>query len=569
MQNQCSEQIVTASDEKWLDDAFFNAQMAKLPSDAPRAGLAYRVSTKDQVDHDDIPMQKIECRKFCAQHGWRVVFEKAEKGVSGSKVSAADRDVIQEMRSLALENSFDILLVFMFDRLGRIESETPFVLEWFVSHGIEMWSTREGEQKIENHNDKLMNYLRFWQAAGESDKLSTRIQTRVRQIVSSGHYSGGTVPYGYRAIYKGRVNKKDMPVKDLEIEPSEASIVREIFEKIAQDGYSGYALADMLNARGVKTHRNSSFQCNNILRIVKHRGYTGRITTKHSQSDYIAELEIVDEALFERANEIVSQRCAENAEVRRVAHTCENTTLLAGIVYCAHCGARMSGFMHNDRYKLADGTTREKLQAKYNCYQKSQKLRDCDGQQLYRAEIVDSIVLELVHGFFERIRQEPRDRTIEQRIRAQAQERRGQKQMLEKKMKDAKHALERYEDEVLKAIEGSSSFSTEMLARLIAKSEAELKTAKIDYAKFTSDSETEREALRQIDVYYDEFIGWAEEFDLASLARKRMILSQLLRRVEVGRGYSITVEMNMSYRQFFKEEDITVGADAEESAEVA
>ena len=26
----------------------------------------------------------------------------------------------------------------MFDRLGRIESETPFVLEWFVQHGIQM-----------------------------------------------------------------------------------------------------------------------------------------------------------------------------------------------------------------------------------------------------------------------------------------------------------------------------------------------------------------------------------------------------------------------------------------------
>ena len=31
-----------------------------------------------------------------------------------------------------------------------------------------------------------------------------------------------------------------------------------------------------------------------------------------------------------------------------------------------------------------------------------------------------------------------------------------------------------------------------------------------------------------------------------------MILSQLLHRVELGKGYKITVELNMSYRQFFK-----------------
>lgn len=74
-----------------------------------------------------IPMQKIECRKFCAQHGWRVVLEKAEKGVSGSKVSATKRDAIQELKAEAEKGNIDILLVFLFDRLGRIESETPYL----------------------------------------------------------------------------------------------------------------------------------------------------------------------------------------------------------------------------------------------------------------------------------------------------------------------------------------------------------------------------------------------------------------------------------------------------------
>lgn len=123
--NQFGESVqISASDEIWLNDEFFAREMAKLPPDAPRAGRAYRVSTKGQVDHDDIPMQKIECRKFCAQYGWRVVLEKAEKGVSGSKVSATKRDAIQELKAEAEKGNIDILLVFLFDRLGRIESET-------------------------------------------------------------------------------------------------------------------------------------------------------------------------------------------------------------------------------------------------------------------------------------------------------------------------------------------------------------------------------------------------------------------------------------------------------------
>ena len=35
-----------------------------------------------------------------------------------------------------------------------------------MKHGIEVWSTQEGEQRFEAHVDKLMNYIRFWQASG-------------------------------------------------------------------------------------------------------------------------------------------------------------------------------------------------------------------------------------------------------------------------------------------------------------------------------------------------------------------------------------------------------------------
>lgn len=52
----------------------------------------------------------------------------------------------------------------MFDRIGRSDDETPFVVEWFAKHGIEVWSTQEGQQCFNSHVDKLMNYLRFWQA---------------------------------------------------------------------------------------------------------------------------------------------------------------------------------------------------------------------------------------------------------------------------------------------------------------------------------------------------------------------------------------------------------------------
>lgn len=551
--NQFGESVqISASDEIWLNDEFFAREMAKLPPDAPRAGLAYRVSTKGQVDHDDIPMQKIECRKFCAQHGWRVVLEKAEKGVSGSKVSATKRDAIQELKAEAEKGNIDILLVFLFDRLGRIESETPYVVEWFVKHGVEVWSTREGQQKIDSHTDKLINYIRFWQAAGESEKIAERVATRIQQLNSSGHYSGGTVAYGYRAVHKGRVNKKGQPVKDLEVAPEEAAIVQELFELAAFEGKSAYAMAEMLNNRGLRTHSGAKFTPVHILRILRHEGYLGYIVTRSVKSQHLPELEIISPELFQKANEMVDMRCTSNAEARKVAHKSDNNTLLAGLVYCAHCGAKMSGFMHHDRYKLRDGTVKESLKPKYNCYQRAQKLRDCDGQALYLADRVDGIVLEVVRELFSSIRCAPRDKLLEQKIRQEYQDKRKQKATLEKKLQDCEHALERYEAEVLRCLDGESGFSQEMLARLIAKAEAELRAARQEYAKVLQEAEDDRELAQKIKECYRQFCGWAEEFELAPLTRKRMILSELLEKVEVGKGYQVTVHVKLTYKQFLE-----------------
>lgn len=213
-----------------------------------RVYCLYRVSTAQQVDvvKDDIPMQRIACHDFAARMGWTILVEKEEKGISGFKVSAEKRDAIQELKEAALNKEFDVLLVFMFDRLGRIENETPFVLEWFADHGIEVWSVNEGQQKFDQHVDKLMNYIRFWQASGESEKTSIRVKTRMHQMVAEGIYTGGSLPYGYMLVDKGRKNKKGQVMRDLSVCPEEAEVVREIFQMIAEEGYGSHRMASYL-----------------------------------------------------------------------------------------------------------------------------------------------------------------------------------------------------------------------------------------------------------------------------------------------------------------------------------
>ena len=65
---------------------------------------------------------------------------------------------------------FDILLVFMYDRLGRNLNETPFIAEWFTKKGIHVWSVYEGEIIDGVDAERMLDYIRFWQT-DEAQKL--------------------------------------------------------------------------------------------------------------------------------------------------------------------------------------------------------------------------------------------------------------------------------------------------------------------------------------------------------------------------------------------------------------
>ena len=329
----------------------------------------YRVSTVGQVDHDDIPMQKLACREYAATHpDWEIVDEISEKGVSGYKVSANARDAIVEIKKRAITHQFDVLLVFMFDRLGRRDDETPFVVQWFAQQGIEVWSAREGEQRFDNHVDKLLNYIRFWQASGESEKTSIRVKTKHSQMVQDGQYRGGSLPYGYKLEHQGRTNKKNQEVRDLMIDEDEAAIVREIFDLLTNHGYGTNRVAQYLNEKGVKTKRGTTlWRGTSIRALIDNPIYIGIYHLQGVQSEPFEHLRIIDDNLFQRCQQTVKGRSTKNFGEEAVVFRTDTRSLLSGIIYCGHCGCRLCFNHHHEERKLAGGGTSVYDYETYRC----------------------------------------------------------------------------------------------------------------------------------------------------------------------------------------------------------
>lgn len=512
----------------------------------------YRVSTKKQVDKtkDDIPMQKEACREFAERMGWHIGKEFLEKGVSGFKVSAENRDAIQDLKTAALKGEFQILLVFMFDRIGRIDDETPFVVEWFVKHGIKVWSVQEGEQRFESHVDKLMNYIRFWQASGESEKTSIRIKTRMQQLTAEGSYTGGPVPFGYRLEKRGRLNKKGKEICDLAVNPIEAEWVVQIFEKTVKEGYGSYRLASYLNDNGVRTHNGSKFQCNTIIRILRNKLFCGYMVSGETVSLKLQELQIVDEKLFEKAQIILDQRTKKNNEERQIALSTKGKSLLSGIMYCSHCGGKLTASMYCDRYTKSDGTVVKAQYMRYICYHKSRGLCKCDGQSTYSAEKVDEAVLEIMKMIFSRIADAPDEAELKKSFSKEMQSCRANQTKLNTELKKLKIQYEKLNEEIANSFIGESFYSPEQLSSAINAVNQKIIAIEEQLEKLEDEMQNKKISMEKVKPMYEQFKGWAEEFMLATTEQKKMIISQVAKRIEISKGYRIRIELNLDYKQF-------------------
>lgn len=368
-----------------------------------RVYCLYRVSTTKQVDHNeqgqaDIPMQRSACWEFADKKGWSIIREEREDGISGFKVSATQRDKIQLIKSHAEQGKFDILLVFMFDRIGRRAEETPFVVEWLVEHGIEVWSVVEGEQRFDSHMDYLMNYIRYWQAGGESKKTSVRTKTAMQQMVMAGRFRGGQAPYGYRLEKSGIQNKRKHEVFQLKVDNAEAEVVQLIFDTYLKYGYGRYRIASFLNERGVRNRKGENWHESTIGAMLRNIIYKGILRSGTAQSSVISDLVIVDANTFDLVQRLMAERRSETQESRTIPLNTKGQSLLSGNVFCGHCGGRLILTTSSSRGKDATANHSSSKRIRYVCYNKTRHRKECDGQTCYTMHYLDDAVTEVIHS---------------------------------------------------------------------------------------------------------------------------------------------------------------------------
>ena len=433
----------------------------------------------------------------------------------------------------------------MFDRLGRRDDETPFIVEWFTKQGIEVWSVNEGQQRFDTHVDKLMNYIRYWQASGESLKTSVRTRTRLEQLTGEGHYTGGTVAFGYKRVRLGRVNKKSQEVCDLVIDEAEAEIVRLIFHKYVYEGYGAQKLSHYLYEQGVVGRNNKNIPNTSIVRMIKNKGYTGYLINGAVETE-CPQLRIIEPELFEQAQEL---RQARTCERGGTSLGTSSKALLTGLVYCGHCGNRLSLTSSGRTHTYADGHTVKEVRPRYSCFYKIRHPGDCDGQSGYGVSKLDSIVEEVVRQIFAQFREVSRKKLLESVKTNDAARIQKKIKKIQKDLEAKQKELDDLKAETILVIRGVSALDKELLGTLVAEAREALETLEKQLVQAQEEYEEATKTAKRSNYICNELFTWADVYDTANHDERRAILQQFITEIRVRKDYEISITLNASFNQ--------------------
>ena len=504
-----------------------------------RVWCLYRVSTMKQVaSDDDIPIQKHACHEFVKNmEGWKITNELIERGVSGWSKKAVERDALNAIKLGATDKQLDVLLVFMFDRLGRREDETPLIVNFLNQNSIEVWSTQEGKRNTETHIDKLLNYISFWQSDGESQKTSMRVREAKKQLSEQGYFQGGVAPIGYRILETDRVHwkNKDRYLKELAVDEEESKVIKLIFS-LYVDRHMGYRkIVDHLNKKGYRNREGEVYGVSTIQRILsnpiyigtkRYKGYNGE---EGNTQPYNEALQIVSDDVFKQAEQIRSARRNKIKEQDKAGIPLAGKLMFSGMAYCKYCGAKLSGnYLYRKHTDKGTDDCYTTVTYRYKCPLNKGRANGAHASSTWEAKKYDAILMKQVKTVLSQLDLSSyMDRTFQKESHLAQCER--NLKLLNREYRVWSRQLEKLHGEISRSLVGESAFTPEQLSGAIEDINRKISenTASRDRVKADIDN-------RNAEV--NEVQHWELEFDKADNDLKKAMLSRIIDKVILGKN---------------------------------
>ena len=148
----------------------------------------------------------------------------------------------------------------------------------------------------------------------------------------------------------------------------------------------------------------------------------------------------------------------------------------------------------------------------------------------------------------------PKEQIVTKRYEKENAERKNHLQDLQTQRNKAEKDLLALKTEVLACIKGESVLPRETLAEMITAQEEKLTELENLCEAASEELEKTAELMDKVSRLYDELISYADLYDSANFEAKKMIVNQLIRRVDVYRGYQINISFNFDLTPYIEGE---------------
>jgi site-specific DNA recombinase len=316
-----------------------------------------RVSTHEQAEEGySIPAQRNRLEAYALSQGWEIVKWYVDEGESAKDLKRTD--LTRMLKDIELK-IFDCVLVYKLDRLTRSVMDLYELLSLFDKHDVKFKSATEvydTTTAIGRLFITIVSALAQW----ERENLGERVSMGMMQKAKEGKWTVSTPPFGY-------FSNESV----LEIKPSEASVVKEIFT-LYLSGLGMWKVASNLNNRFLFTRNGVPWGQSSIQYILTNPVYIGRLRYNYRvnteqyfevESDDIPAIITDDE--FNLVQKMINSR--------KHSHPRQATSkyIYSKVLKCARCGSTLIG-------RSSKSTRGEKVYHSHNYYCPKRRRSLCD-----------------------------------------------------------------------------------------------------------------------------------------------------------------------------------------------
>ena len=312
-----------------------NRATMELPDGLAPAVTYLRVSTKDQATRNgleeglSIPAQREAAERKAEQLGAVIVKEFIEPGESAK---TARRKALQEMLDFIAENPVKYCIINKVDRLARNRLDDAIIHATLRGANITLVSVTENID--ESPSGMLMHGILASMAEFYSLNLAQEVLKGMTQKASI----GGTptkAPIGYLNVRTSDLKGRE--VRDIEVDPARADLIRFAFTAYATGDWTLSSLARELNTRGLATrptpsHPAKAITSTGLHKILTNPYYQGTVTFRGVSYDGTHE-PLIDPDTWLRVQTELNAKNAKGERPQKYDH------YLKGSLYCS-CGAK-------------------------------------------------------------------------------------------------------------------------------------------------------------------------------------------------------------------------------------